>query len=88
MIKKDKNKEKVKINPLKINSETIQDLTEADARKVKGGFGNLGPTDTDCSNACRPLSLNPVNPNCDYGPGPKDPLPQSDWCGSVKGCDK
>lgn len=88
MIKKDKNKGKVKIDPLKINTETIQDLTDADAQKVRGGFGILGPTDAECSNDCRPVSLNPVNPNCDYGPGPKDPPPQSGWCGSDKGCDK
>lgn len=35
-------KSKVKVGKLKVNKETVQDLTDSDAKKVKGGFDPLG----------------------------------------------
>jgi hypothetical protein len=90
MVKKDKNKKdknRVKIEKLKVNRETVQDLTDVDAQKVRGGFGILGGTDTNCSNACQPISLEPASPNCDTEHC-RTVQPISDKCGSVKGCNK
>jgi hypothetical protein len=93
MVKKDKGKKsksKVKVDKLKVNRETIQDLTDADARKVRGGFGVLGGhnTETICSDACQRISYEPASPDCSTEQCKTVVPQQSDWCGSVKGCNK
>lgn len=88
MVTRKEKKSRVKIGKLKINKETVQDLTDADAQKVRGGFGILGGTATDCSDACQRISYEPASPLCDTD-NCKTVVPlQSDWCGSVKGCNK
>lgn len=37
MVKKKTNKSRVKVGKLKVNKETVKDLSDDDAKKVKGG---------------------------------------------------
>ena len=89
MVKKDKGKKsKVKIDKLKVNRETVQDLTDKEIRKIKGGAGqslvaactdNLCPTEYAGCTERQPV-------DCLGQPGPKDkPAPVSNWCQS-NGC--
>lgn len=44
MVKKKTNKSRVKISKLNVNKETVKDLMDDDAKKIKGGrFGALVP---------------------------------------------
>lgn len=85
MVSKDKDRGKVKVDPLKINTETVQDLTEDETGKVRGGF--LGGQ--SIYGACTQLNCPTEYANCTVSPradclgqpGPKDPPPQdSNWC--------
>lgn len=91
MVKKDENKKdksKVKIDKLQVNRETVHDLTDEEIGKIRGGaeqslYGactaNLCPTEyAGCTQR--------VRVDCLGQPGPKDPPPQSGWCGSNDGC--
>ena len=43
-----KKKAKVKVGKLKVNKETVKDLTEGERKKVKGGARARPSFDTDC----------------------------------------
>jgi hypothetical protein len=47
---------KVKINALKLNKETVKDLTDNEAKRVLGGRKNE-PTRAACSNPCPATKL-------------------------------
>lgn len=83
MVIKDKDQGKVKVDPLKINTETVQDLTEDETSQIKGGLlqqslygactGNCPTEYVGCTER--------VGADCVGQPGPKDPQPLSNWCG-------
>jgi|GEM_PF-3587154 len=88
MVKKDKDKRKVKIDKLKVNRETVQDLSDEEISKIKGGAGQsiYGPcTQLNCPTEYANCTLSP-RADCLGQPGPKDPPPQSGWCGTDAGC--
>lgn len=39
MVTKKENKSRVKVGKLKLNKETVKDLTDKEARRIKGGVG-------------------------------------------------
>lgn len=89
MVKKDKNKKdksKVKIDKLNVNRETVQDLTDEEIGKIKGGAEQslYAACTMNCPTEYAGCTERlPVD--C-LGRGPKDPPPQSGWCGSNDGC--
>ena len=80
MVKKDSAKSKVKVEELAINKETVQDLTDAQASKVKGGNASHGE---ECSRPCTDSRGTFCPVKTDGCPGTKDPVTDqgpSNWC--------
>jgi hypothetical protein len=59
--KKDEEKKgKVNVGDLKLNKETVKDLPEAEAKKIKGGAkaGPGRPPESSCAKGCLSWSVN------------------------------
>ena len=54
-----KGKSRVKISKLKVNKETVKDLTKVEKKKVKGGLKKINGATIVSTKLC-----NPPNPNC------------------------
>lgn len=90
MVRKDKSnkdKKKVKVGKLKVNKETVQDLSDEEIRKIKGGAEQslYAACTMNCPTEYAGCTER-VRVDCLGQPGPKDPPPQSGWCGTDAGC--
>ena len=52
-------KSRVKFNKLKVNKDTVKDLTKGEEKKVKGGLQKINGATIVSTRLC-----NPPNPNC------------------------
>ena len=67
-----KEKGRVEIGKLKLNKETVKDLTSGEAKDVKGGFGGSGTCPSAiCKEPPWSAKCPPAPPDGGYPPAPK-----------------